>query len=104
MCFTGMRTPKTPKNSEKQLLKLPTRAQAAWVLNQQYFQLTLTMRVVHLLSLAFAGFVTWLAAFSFKCYYRGWSEIPSKHPRDHVAPYPGGTNDNIFWFLQVHTY
>ena len=59
------------------------------------------MRVVCLLALASATFVSWLATFSFQCYYQGLPAAPSAHPRNDKPPYPGATNDNLFWFLQI---
>ena len=57
-----------------------------------------TMRVVYLLAV---GFVSWLATFLFRCYYQSLPGVPSAHPREHEPPYPGATDDHLFWFLQI---
>ena len=61
----------------------------------------LSLKVRYVLILGSAVFLSWLATFSFECYYRGTREGSSVHPRDREGPYPGATDENIFWFLQV---
>ena len=61
----------------------------------------LCLRVRYVLILGSAVFLSWLATFSFECLYRGTREGSSVHAKDHEGPYPGATDENIFWFLQV---
>ena len=61
----------------------------------------LKMGVRFAATLVLAGFVSWLSTFAFDCYYRQPSSPGGKHPRDQDPPFPGGSQDNVFWFLQV---
>lgn len=64
----------------------------------------LEMRVRFAVTLALAGFLSWLAAFAFDCYYREPNRPGESHPRGQQPPFPSGAQDNLFWFLQVHQY
>ena len=61
----------------------------------------LSLRV--LLALGSAVFTSWLATFSFECYYQGPRVGSAVHARDQEPPFPGATADNLFWFLQVRS-
>lgn len=65
------------------------------------YQLRRLLRVHVLLPLFSAVFVSWLITFSFECYHRGSHTGSLVHPTDNQTPYPGATDKNLFWFLQV---
>lgn len=64
------------------------------------------IRLLDVCAVFCVAFLAWFATFVMECYYHGVdSEASQKngHARDHQPPFPGGNNDNVFWFLQVST-
>ena len=62
------------------------------------------IRLLDVCAVFSVAFVAWFATFVMECYYHGVDGEARQrkgHSRDHQSPFPGGNNDNIFWFLQV---
>lgn len=59
------------------------------------------VRVLYVVAVSSAIFCSWLITYAFECFYHGPINRPSRHPRDGQPPFPDGSPDNIFWFLQI---